>query len=206
MSGATPIASVSRAMRSMKAFGEQSIFYDGLYDQESRQALSKVPYGRMEARVSAHLNESREHGVPDRRNGNYSRRILTGAGDLELRVPETRCYNPVEILERHAGRTPRIDRMILAAFVPGLSTRKVGKVLLQLLGETVSASTVSAVARQLDAEVAAWRRADYARPAFSIVWRGGRRGEAIANSIAKPRPGGLLGLQRSIQAAAGGRA
>ncbi len=158
MSGATLITSVSRAMRSMKAFGEQSIFYDALYVQESRQALSNVLYGRMEARVSAHLNECKEHGVPDRRNGSYSRRILTGAGDLDLRVPRTRSYNPVEILERYARRTPQIDRMILAAFVLGLSTRKVGKVLLQLLGETVSASTVSTVAKQLDAEVAAWHR------------------------------------------------
>lgn len=156
MSGATLITSVSRAMRTMQAFGEQSIFYDALYVQESRQALSNVLYGRMEARVSAHLDRCREHGVRDRRNGSYSRRILTGEGDLDLRVPRTRCYNPVEILERYSRRAPQIDRMILAAFVLGLSTRKVGKVLLQLLGETVSASTVSAVAKQLDVEVAAW--------------------------------------------------
>ena len=158
MSGATLITSVSQAMRSMKALGEQSIFYDGLYVQESRVALANVLHGRMEARVSAHLDKCREHGVVDRRNGSYARRMLTGAGDLELRVPRTRRYNPVEILERYARRAPQIDRMILAAFVLGLSTRKVGKVMLQLLGETVSASTVSTVAKQLDAEVAAWHR------------------------------------------------
>ncbi len=158
MSGATLITSVSQAMRNMKALGEQSIFYDALYVQESRQALGNVLYGRMEARVSAHLNKCKELGVPDRRNGSYSRRILTGGGDLDLRVPRTRSYNPVEILERYARRTPQIDRLILAAFVLGLSTRKVGKVLLQLLGESVSASTVSTVAKQLDAEVAAFQR------------------------------------------------
>ena len=48
--------------------------------------------------------------------------------------------------------------MILAGFVLGLSTRKVGETLLALLGRTVSASTVSQVTRTLDATVAAFHR------------------------------------------------
>ncbi len=84
--------------------------------------------------------------------------MLVGVGDLELKIPRTRTYNPVEILERYARRASQVDRLILAAFVLGLSTRKVGKALLQILGESVSAATVSKVAKQLDAEVAAWHR------------------------------------------------
>jgi len=48
--------------------------------------------------------------------------------------------------------------VILAGFVLGLSTRKVGETLLALLGRTVSASTVSQVTRTLDATVAAFHR------------------------------------------------
>ena len=48
--------------------------------------------------------------------------------------------------------------MILAGFVLGLSTRKVGETLLALLGRTVSASTVSQVTRTLHATVAAFHR------------------------------------------------
>jgi transposase-like protein len=51
-----------------------------------------------------------------------------------------------------------IDRVILAGFVLGLSTRKVGKTLLALLGRSVSPSTVSQVAKTLDAAVAAFHR------------------------------------------------
>ena len=47
-------------------------------------------------------------------------------------------------------QTRAVDRLILAAFVLGLSTRKVGETLQALLGQRVSASTVSRVARQLD--------------------------------------------------------
>jgi transposase-like protein len=48
--------------------------------------------------------------------------------------------------------------MILACFVLGLSTRKVAIALLPVLGRPVSPATVSAVARQLDAAVAAFHR------------------------------------------------
>ena len=59
----------------------------------------------------------------------------------------------------------QIDRMILSCFVLGLSTRKVGEALLPILGRPVSPATVSQVAKQLDAAVAAFHRAAAARTA-----------------------------------------
>ena len=158
MSGATRITNVSQAMHIMKGLDEQSVFFDDLYRQESRQALSKILYGRMSAKVGEHLEVCRKANVPDRRNGSYTRHLLMGLGDMEVRVPRTRKYNPSDILEAYSRRAPDIDRLILAAFVLGLSTRKVGKALFQWIGEPVSASTVSRVAKQLDAEVAAFHR------------------------------------------------
>ena len=64
----------------------------------------------------------------------------------------------LEVLKSCARRAPEIDRAILAGFVPGLSTRKVGEVLLALLGRPVSAATVSRVARTLDLSLAAFHR------------------------------------------------
>ena len=136
------INSVPQAMRTMKSLGDERIFSDAIFLQESREAVANVLHGRMEARISAHLERCKQHGIADRRNGSYNRRLLMGAGDLELIIPRTRTYNPVEILERYSRRAPQVNRLILAAFVLGLSTRKVSKALLQLLGESVSAATV----------------------------------------------------------------
>src|SRR5256885_11493663 len=47
---------------------------------------------------------------------------------------------------------------MLAGFVLGLSTRKVGETLLAILGQRVSATTVSRVAKTLDAAVSAFHR------------------------------------------------
>ena len=60
------------------------------------------------------------------------------------------------MLKSYTRRAPEIDRVILAGFVLGLSTRKVGEVLLPLLGRPISAATVSRVAKTLDAAVAAF--------------------------------------------------
>jgi transposase-like protein len=83
---------------------------------------------------------------------------MTSMGAIELVVPRTRTFNPVRIVRAYARREVEVDRLILACFVLGLSTRKVGAALLSILGERVSATTVSRVAKQLDQAVEAFHR------------------------------------------------
>src|SRR5690606_6592113 len=78
--------------------------------------------------------------------------------DIELEVPRTRRFSALEVVRAYARRAAHVDRMILACFVLGLSTRKVAIALLPILGRRVSAATVSAVAKSLDAAVAAFHR------------------------------------------------
>lgn len=63
---------------------------------------------------------------------------LTELGDIKLSVPRPRSYCPTEVVRAYARRSPEIDRTILAGFVLGLSTRKLGEALLCLLGWPVS--------------------------------------------------------------------
>ena len=93
----------------------------------------------------------------DRRNGACRRNLLSELGDIELKVSRTRRYCPVSAIRSYARRAPEIDRAILTGFVPGLSTRKVGETLLSLLGRPVAPTTVSRVAKTLDAAVQARR-------------------------------------------------
>jgi len=126
----------------------------------ARGALASVLHDRMELAIDRHLDEIARRGEADRRNGGYERHILTGLGDIELYVPRTRRFSAKAVLGAYVRRTKDIDRMILSCFVLGLSTRKVGTALLPLLGERVSAATVSRVAKTLDEAVAAF----HARP------------------------------------------
>ena len=92
----------------------------------------------------------------DRRNGSYPRHLLTELGDIELLVPRTRRFAPIAVVRAYARRAEQLDRMILACFVLGLSTRKVGEALLPILGRPLSPATASTVAKQLDTVVAAF--------------------------------------------------
>jgi len=145
------------AFEVVKAMQAEGLDWDESYRPLGRKALEGIIEAQMAAAVERYL-EQLEADDADRRNGSYSRHLLTELGDIELAVPRTRRYSPVEVIRAYARRTREIDRVILAGFVLGLSTRKVGETLLALLGRKVSATTVSQVAKTLDAAVAAFHR------------------------------------------------
>jgi transposase-like protein len=142
-------------VKSMQADG---LDWDEGYRPVGRRALEAIIEAQMAAAVERYLDQLEADDAPDRRNGYYRRHLLTELGDIELAVPRTRRYSPVEVIRAYARRTREIDRVILAGFVLGLSTRKVGETLLALLGREVSAATVSQVAKTLDVAVAAFHR------------------------------------------------
>jgi transposase-like protein len=146
------------AFEVVKAMQADGLDWDEGYRPIGRLALEKIIEAQMAAAVERYLEQLEADAAPDRRNGTYRRHLLTELGDIELAVPRTRRYSPVEVIRAYARRTREIDRVILAGFVLGLSTRKVGETLLALLGREVSATTVSQVAKTLDAAVAAFHR------------------------------------------------
>jgi putative transposase len=152
------IRSLPAAFQMMKAMRAEGVEWGEEYRGSARQALVELLEGRMDALIDEHLERMAELGQADRRNGCYRRHLLTELGEIELAVPRTRTFSALRVVRAYARRARDVDRMILACFVLGLSTRKVASALLPVLGRPVSAATVSAVARQLDGAVAAFHR------------------------------------------------
>jgi len=142
----------------MKQMRAQGIEWGEDYRGAARMALKEVLEGRMAAGVAAHLQEMASRGAADRRNGCYQRWLMTELGQIELSVPRSRSFSAIGVVRAYARRAAHIDQMILACFVLGLSTRKVATALLPVLGRRISASTVSQVAKTLNAAVAAFHR------------------------------------------------
>ena len=152
------IKSLPHAFRMMEAMQAQGVEWGEDYRFAAADALRTILRGRMDAAIDRHLADMAARQEADRRNGSYTRHLLTELGDIELRVPRTRRYSSLAVVRAYARRAANIDRIILACFVLGLSTRKVASALLPVLGRRVSAGTVSAVAKGLDAAVAAFHR------------------------------------------------
>jgi transposase-like protein len=146
------------AFEFVKAMRADGLEWGEGYRPLARQALAQVIEEQMVAVVDRYLDQLDADETADRRNGHYRRHLLTTLGDIELCVPRTRRFSPVSVIRAYARREAEIDRVILAGFVLGLSTRKVGETLFAILGQKVSAATVSQVAKTLDQAVAAFHR------------------------------------------------
>lgn len=131
---------------------------DGDWKEEGRKAVKRIIEDRMNNYIDMRLVEISREGIYDRKNGYYSRHLLTGLGDIELFIPRTRRFSAASILIAYARRSPEIDHMILSCFTLGLSTHKVGEALLSVLGERISPSTVSRVATSLDKAVESFHK------------------------------------------------
>ena len=190
------IESLPMAFEVVKAMRADGLEWGEGYRPLGRQALAEIIQGRMAEAVDDWLDSLDGSAMRDRRNGSYSRHLLTELGDIELSVPRARRFCPSEVLRSYARRAREIDRAILAGFVLGLSTRKVGEVLLALLGRKVSASTVSRVAKTLDEAVAAF----HARPLAD------RYKALMLDGVVLARRTGAGALKRPVLVALGIRA
>ena len=114
---------------------------------ELEHVLQARPYG----------GTPRRHGY---RNGCRTRTLLTGAGVIpDLLVPRaTGVGYTAGVLTAYQRRAQEIDRAIRQMYFEGLATRRIGPILEQLFGRTVSASTISRITGQVAAEVHAFHR------------------------------------------------
>jgi transposase-like protein len=99
-----------------------------------------------------------EVGQADRRNGCYTRWLLTELGTIELAVPRTRTFSALKVVRAYTrasqGRRSHDPRLLSARALD----LQVAIALLPILGWPVSPVTVSAVAKQLNAALAVFHR------------------------------------------------
>ena len=138
-------------------------FWGDLYGQ-TRQAWQKffeLQSERQRDRFSGWGRYERRRGKRRRyRNGYYERDFVTRFGTIRLRIARSRekSFLPVG-LERFQRRAEEVSLLIREAFLRGISTRQVGRVVATITGETVSAQTVSKLTRDLDQAVRQFHQA-----------------------------------------------
>ena len=94
------------------------------------------------------------------RNGYYERDFVTRLGTIRLRVARTRGKSFLPRgLEPFQRRAEDVSMLIREAFLRGISTRQVGRVVATVTEEVVSAQTVSKLTRDLDEVVRQFHQA-----------------------------------------------
>ena len=101
----------------------------------------------------------RTDGRTDYRNGYWTRYIILKDGRLEIKMPRIRGFGyESAVIRRYQQRTKDVDAALLRIFLYGASTRLTGQALRPLVGEAVSAQTVSNIAKSLDGAVGSYHR------------------------------------------------
>jgi transposase-like protein len=101
---------------------------------------------------------ARSDGRLDQRNGTRHRVFDTRMGSLDLPIPRLREGNYFPSFLEHRTRSEEaLVALVQEAFVGGVSTRKMGKLVAALGVKSLSKSQVSALCEDLDEQVRAFR-------------------------------------------------
>ncbi len=96
--------------------------------------------------------------VSNRRNGRSKKTVRNETGDLTIATPRDRdgSFEP-QLIEKYQRRVPGFDEKILALYAKGMTTRDIQEIVQELYGVEVSATLISEITADLDAEVGVWR-------------------------------------------------
>ena len=148
---------------------------DGRLEDFVREAVALVARELMEGEISAEIGAGLGEVAPEtrltHRNGYRPRAWETRVGEIELLVPKKRsgpAYFP-SFLEPRRCSEQAIVAVVLEAYVNGVSTRKVDRLVEQLGIDGMTKDRVSAMCRALDEQVEVFRQ----RPlegAYPYLW------------------------------------
>jgi putative transposase len=140
-----------------------------------REAVALVAGELMKAEITAEVGAELGEVAPEtwlaHRNGYRPRAWETRVGDIELLIPRKRqgpAYFP-SFLEPRRRSEQAIVAVVLEAYVNGVSTRKVDRLVEQLGIQGMTKDRVSALCRALDEQVEVFRQ----RPlegAYPYLW------------------------------------
>jgi transposase-like protein len=118
---------------------------NNLLDAEADRIVNANRYERSEQRK-------------DTRAGYYKRKLLTKAGEVDLKMPKLR-HLPLEtsIIERYKRRESSIEEALIEMYLAGVSVRRIEDVTEALWGTKVSAGTVSNLNQKAYEHIEAWR-------------------------------------------------
>ena len=117
-----------------------------LLDQEADRLTNARRYERSEDRV-------------DTRAGHYDRKLLTKAGEVNLKMPKLRTLTfETAIIQRYQKREISVEEALVEMYLAGVSVRRVEDVTEVLWGSRVSAGTISELNKKVYVHIEEWRQ------------------------------------------------
>src|SRR6266540_2116035 len=170
------------------ARSELAMSLDELAREGARRMLAAALEAEVDAYLATHADQTDEHGHRlVRRNGHApARTIATGTGQVEVTRPrvDDRRMDPATgqrqqfhsvILPRWVRRSPKVAQVLPLLYLHGLSSSDFVPALQELFGSAagLSASVVTRLTTQWQAEQEAFQQRDLARVDYVYCWADG---------------------------------
>ncbi len=144
---------------------EEIMGRDGLVDDLTKRLMERVLEGELTEHLGyvKHAAEGRNGG--NSRNGRTSKRVKTGAGELELEIPRDRegTFEPV-LIAKGQRRLPGFDEKVIALYSRGMTLSEIQGHLKEIYKVEVSPSLISTVTDAVLDDVRTWQ----ARPLEAV--------------------------------------
>jgi transposase-like protein len=113
----------------------------------------------LEGEVDNFLEEEKQSGNTNKRNGYTRKKVLTSTGSIDISTPRDRngAFEPELIGKRERELSSGLDEQILALYAQGNSVEDVRRLLHKIYGVEISAGKISQITDSILPEIESWR-------------------------------------------------
>ena len=156
---------LSKAKSMDDFFGKEGIFAR-LFAHTIEQMLET----EMSEQLGYERYEIKGRNSGNSRNGHYSKKLRTSAGDTAIQVPRDRNgeFEP-QVVKKRVANTNELEDKIIGMYAKGMSVRNIQETLKELYGVDVSPATLSAITDKVWELVETWQNRALA-PIYPIVY------------------------------------
>jgi len=139
--------------------------------QLQKRGVEQLLEGELDAHLGYDKNQKSDN--PNSRNGHISKKIKTGQGEHELKVPRDRdaSFSPM-IVRKRQSMVDGIENIIISMYAKGMSNSDIEEQIRELYDIDVSTSTISRITDRITADIIAWQNRPL-EPIYLIVWMDG---------------------------------
>lgn len=139
--------------------------------QLQKRGIEKMLEGELDGHLGYDRHEQTE--LSNARNGYGKKKIRTGFGESQIRVPRDRdaSFNPI-IVPKRESMVEGIEEVIVSLYAKGMSVSDIEEQIKDVYKFEVSSSTISRITSRVAEDIVAWQNRPL-EPVYLIVWMDG---------------------------------
>lgn len=136
--------------------GKRWLGPDGVFTE----LLQSFVDAALEGEMDIHLDEDKDSGIKNRRNGHGNKTVKTEGGEIEITPPRDRqgSFQPVIVEKRERSLKTGLDEIILSLYSKGNSVEDIHRLLYEIYGIQYSTSSISTITDRVWPEILAWQQ------------------------------------------------